>query len=282
MKLLGKVAIVTGGARGIGKAVATLFVEEGAKVVIASKTAEEVKSTEDQLKKILPDVVGIVGDVSKFKDVQKVVEETLKNFGTVDILVNCAGIQQPIGPFWDTDIDEWIKNIHVNLIGTAMCCKTILPFMMKKGKGKIINFSGGGATSGRPNFSAYSCSKSAVVRFTETLSMELEGSRIDVNAIAPGAVNTRMLKEIIEAGDRAGKELSEAIQRRKRPGAPPQLAAELAVFLSCEDSDGLTGRLISAVWDDWKNFGKSIDKIAGSALYTLRRIDGRSFIEKKP
>jgi len=281
MKLKDKVAIIAGGSRGIGKAIAKAFIEEGARVAIAARSKDVMESTIMELKP-QGEIIGIPADISKREDVQNLVERTFKHYGTLDILVNVAGVQAPIGTLMEVDIQEWIDNIHINLIGTVLCCKEALPYMIAKRRGKIINFSGGGATSPRPNFSAYASSKAAIVRFTETLAMEVRNWGIDVNAIAPGAVNTRMLEEIIKAGDKSGgKELLDALERKQNGGTPPELAAELAVFLASEDSNGLTGRLISAVWDDWKNFDKNINDIINSSLYTLRRIDGNNFIETK-
>jgi len=281
VKIKDKVAIITGGSRGIGKAVAKAFLQEGARVAIAARSKIEVENSVQDLKQA-GEIIGIATDVSKEVDVKNLVEQTLRHYGSFDILVNAAGVQGPIGPLIEVDIQEWINNIHTNLIGTVLCCKAVLPIMIDKRRGKIINFSGGGATSPRPNFSAYACSKAAIVRFTETLAMEVKYFGIDVNAIAPGAVNTRMIREIVDAGNKAGeKELTEAIIISQKEGTSPELAAELAVFLASKNSDGLSGRLISAVWDDWQNFDKNISNIKKSSLYTLRRIDGRNFVERK-
>jgi NAD(P)-dependent dehydrogenase (short-subunit alcohol dehydrogenase family) len=282
VKLKDKVAIITGGSGGIGRIIAKAFLQEGAKVVIAARSQTKIDNTVKDLSQ-LGEIIGISMDVSKEKEVQNLVERTLRQYGTVDILVNAAGIQGPIGPLIEVNIQEWINNIYINLIGTVLCCKAVLPIMVEKKKGKIINFSGGGATSPRPNFSAYACSKAAIVRFTEVLAIEVKDYNIDVNAVAPGAVYTRMLEEIIKAGNRAGKkEFSEAIKIKQKGGTSAEIAADLVVFLSSPDSDGLTGRLISAVWDDWKNFDeKTIAEISNSSIYTLRRIDGKNFLEKR-
>jgi NAD(P)-dependent dehydrogenase (short-subunit alcohol dehydrogenase family) len=275
-----RVAIITGAARGIGKVIAALFVRNGAKVVIVSRNAQEVKKTVNQLTDDTTNVIGIPADVSILVDIEKVVSETLNVFKTIDILVNCAGVQKPIGPLTDVSIKDWTANIYVNLIGTVICCKTVLPIMIEKRGGKIINFSGGGATSPRPNFTAYACSKAAIVRFTETLAMEVKDHGIDVNAIAPGPVNTRMLREIVEAGNKAGKKELEEVKKMISKGAvPPEHAAQLALFLASDASNGITGRLISAIWDDWRNFSDRVEQIKCSALYTIRRIDGKSFQE---
>jgi NAD(P)-dependent dehydrogenase (short-subunit alcohol dehydrogenase family) len=276
-----KVAIITGGSRGIGKAIAQAFLQQGARVVIAARTEPEIDRSVKELSR-LGQVIGLPTDVAKKEDVQNLIEETLKEYGSIDILVAAAAIQTPIGPLVEAETDAWIHNIQVNLIGTVLCSKAVLPSMIAQKKGKIVTFSGGGGTSPRPNFSAYACSKAAVVRFTETLALEVREHGIDVNTIAPGSVNTGMLDEIIKAGRKSGdKELNEALERERKGGTSPRLAADLAVFLASEESDGITGRLISAVWDDWKGLKDDPGRITGSSLYTLRRIDGQKFFEGK-
>jgi 3-oxoacyl-[acyl-carrier protein] reductase len=277
-ELINRTAVITGGSGGIGKVVAKAMLNEGAGVVLADCCSTRLEKTLAELNS--PEtVLAVAADVADAEQVQNLVAETRRKFGAVDILVNAAGIQTPIGSFIETDVHSWIRNINVNLIGTVLCCKAVLPDMVKKKQGKIINFSGGGAAGPRPNFSAYACAKTAIVRFTETLAIEIAPYGIDVNAIAPGAVATSMIQEIMKTGDKAGpEELKDAEKIMRQGGTDPLLPAELVVFLASEKSDGLTGRLISAVWDDWKNFGGRINQIADSALYTLRRIDGRNFI----
>ncbi len=276
-RLKDKVALITGGSRGIGKAVALAFLREGARVAIAARSEDEIQDTVQELAKGGP-IIGMAADVSRQEDVQRLVEQTLGHFQRIDILVNGAGIQGPIGPLVEVDFDQWSYNLRVNLSGTVLCCKSVLPGMMAQKGGRIINFSGGGATGPRPNFSAYACSKAAIVRFTETLAVEVRGYGIEVNAIAPGAVNTRMLAEVIMAGDRSGeKEYQEAVGRRDAGGTPPESAADLAVFLSSEESDGITGKLISAPWDLWRDEEFCQRLREERDLGTLRRIDGKYF-----
>jgi 3-oxoacyl-[acyl-carrier protein] reductase len=146
--------------------------------------------------------------------------------------------------------------------------------MKSQGYGKIINLSGGGATAPLPRFPAYAASKAAVVRFTETIAEELAASHIDVNAIAPGALNTRLLDQILEAGpERAGEDFyRRSLKQREEGGASLELAAQLALFLASSESDGISGRLISAVWDDWRSFPRYRERIQKSDVFTLRRI----------
>ena len=276
-KLRRRVAIITGGSRGIGRAIAGAFLLEGAKVIIVARSESKIEKTVEDLKH-KGEIIGMPIDVSNMNEVKRLINQTLESLSTIDILVNAAGVQSPIGPLMDVNAEEWIQNIHINLIGTMLCCKAVLPIMIKKRKGKIINFSGGGATSPRSHFIAYAASKVGVVKLTESLAQEVNEYRIDVNAIDPGTVNTRMLDEIIEAGERAGsKEAREAIMIKQNGGTPPEVSGELAIFLASEESNGLTGRLISAVWDDWKsdNFRNILG--ANSDWGTLRRIDGRNF-----
>jgi 3-oxoacyl-[acyl-carrier protein] reductase len=169
--------------------------------------------------------------------------------------------------------DAWEFNFQVNLFGPMRLIHAILPGMMARGRGKIINFSGGGATAPRPNFSAYAASKAALVRLTETLAMELKPFNIQVNAVAPGAVNTQMLTEVITAGERAGGEYELALERARNGGTPPELVCELIVFLASADSGALTGKLISAPHDPWRSWAGSGADLNSSPLYTLRRLD---------
>ena len=145
--------------------------------------------------------------------------------------------------------------------------------MSKGGGGKIINLSGGGSTAPRPFFSAYGASKTAVVRLTETLAKEVAPMNIQVNAIAPGAVNTRMLEEVISAGDKAGSTASrEARKQTMSGGTPINKPASLASFLGSDDSGVLSGKLISAVWDNLEDIAGSEGALNESDMYTLRRV----------
>ena len=273
MKLKDRVAVVTGAGRGIGKAIVLALANEGANVAVVSRTLSEVREVAAEVQGLGRRSLAIKADVSSEIEVEAMVKSIMAEFGKVDILVNNAGILGPIGPVVGNDIKSWLDTIHINLIGTFLCTRAVLPVMIKNRQGRIINLSGGGATSPRPRFSAYAASKAAIVRFTEIVAEEMKEFDIQVNAIAPGAVNTRLLDEILAAGESAGEStLTEAKHQRETGGISPTAAATLAVFLASEESKGLTGRLISAVWDDWQNLPGQIDKVMASDLYTLRRI----------
>ena len=283
MKLKDRVAILTGGGRGIGEAIAVAFAKEGASLTLVSRTPEQIEKVASGLKQYNVNVLALKGDVSKEKTAQTVVKRTVDTFGTVDILVNCAGILGPVGRFDTNDWKQWKETLDVNLFGTLQFIRETAPHMMKKKYGKIINFSGGGATGPLPNFTAYGASKVAIVRMTETLAQEYKEFHIDINAIAPGAVNTKMLDDILSAGDAAGPDYHiKTLAQKEKGGTPPEVAAQLAVYLASAASDGLTGKLISAPWDTWKEFtAEHIKNITASSLYTLRRIDNMQFYEKK-
>lgn len=278
-----KVVVITGGTGGMGKALAIRFAQEKAKLAILGTTSSRVdQCLRDIASHCSVPPIGFALDVACAEEVQNTFAAIFDTFGEIHVLINGAGIQSPIGLFAENPISDWIRTIQVNLIGTMLCIKAVLPSMMKAQYGKIINFSGGGATSPRPRFSAYGTSKAGVVRFTEILAKELRPYHIDVNAIAPGAVNTRMLEEVLNAGKAlAGEEYDKALEQKEKGGTSPTLAAELAVFLASPASDGITGKLISAVWDSWqeKAFQDRLRK--DPDFGTLRRIDERNYFKRE-
>jgi len=275
MKLKGKVAIITGASKGIGKCIAETFAREGCNLSIVSRHFEEISAAAEKLKKYNVDVLHLKCDVSNPAEVEEMVKKTMGHFKKIDILVNNAGIYGPLGLLIDNDIELWAKTININLMGTVMCTKFVLPYMMKTRKGKIINLSGGGSGGApTPTISAYATSKVAVVRFTEVVAEEVKDYNIQVNSIAPGGVNTRLLDQVLEAADRVDQKfLEKAKKQEETGGTPPEKAAQLVLYLASDDSDGITGKLISAVWDNYKNFSNQLDEIKGTSIYTLKRID---------
>ncbi|MCL5265291.1 MAG: SDR family oxidoreductase [Chloroflexi bacterium] len=284
-KLAGKVAIVTGAGRGIGRAIALAIGGEQARLVVASRTLHEVEETAAALRSMGCQAFAVAADVSNWKSARDLIALAFVQYGGIHILVNNAGVQGPIGPLVQNDVDEWVRTIRVNLIGTFHCCKAAVPYMIQQRCGTIINLSGGGATAHRPHFSAYAASKAAVVRLTETLAEEVIGYNIRVNAVAPGAVNTRMLDEVLSAGASAGeKALSQARLQIETGGTPPELASALVVYLASDESDGLTGKVISALYDGWQDWNSSrIDELMSAPWLEVRRIDDftlRPFLNK--
>jgi NAD(P)-dependent dehydrogenase (short-subunit alcohol dehydrogenase family) len=281
MKLGGQVAFITGAGRGIGESIAKAFSRAGARVVLLARTASEVGRVASEVETDGGIALALSGDVSVLSDVENSVAAALERFGQIDFLVNCAGILGPIGRLVDNNPEAWVKTIQVNLMGTMLCLRAVLPHMIARRRGVVVNLSGGGSVTPMPRFSAYSASKAAVVRLTETIAEEVKEYGIRVNAISPGAVNTRMLDQTIAAGEAAGGDYhSKVVQIKAEGGTPPTLAADLAVFLASQEAAGITGRLISAVWDDWQSLPGRTGEISNSSMFTLRRIDGRHFTEK--
>jgi NAD(P)-dependent dehydrogenase (short-subunit alcohol dehydrogenase family) len=277
MKLLARNAIITGANRGFGFEVAKKFVEEGASVVICGRDSNQVSHAVDRLQEIVSveqTVFGLSIDVSKEESVKKLINNAIAHLGRIDIVVNNAGIYGPKGLIEDVDSEEWITAIHINLLSVFFMCKWILPHMKMNNAGKIINLSGGGATAPLPRISAYAASKAAVVRLTETLAEECKEYSIEINAVAPGALNTRLLDEVLESGpDRVGKAFYEkALKQKSTGGTPLDLGASLCVYLASSESDGITGKLISAPWDPWQNLAHYREDLKNTDIYTLRRI----------
>jgi 3-oxoacyl-[acyl-carrier protein] reductase len=282
LKLTGKVAIITGAGRGIGKAISSAYAREQATLVLVSRTLSELKETAEQISRMGNQVLPLKADVSSASDVNDVVETSLEHFNKIDVLVNNAAIVGPIGPLQENDVADWIKTVDVNLVGAFLCCKAVLPTMIRQGAGKIINLSGGGVTGPRARFSAYAASKSAVIGLTSTLAEELKPFNIQVNAISPGAIFSRLHEQVLTAGVSAGEKELQVSSRLKQEEGSMELPANLAVFLASHESDGLTGRLISAVWDDWQHLDQEkIKRIMANDVYTLHRIDEMMYYSKK-
>lgn len=285
-KLQGRAALITGASQGLGKEIAATYLHEGASVFICARSSELLEQTREELG-TLGKVASRACDVSNFEQVDKLVDEALAVFPHLDIVVNNAGVQGPKGLIEDINWDDWRTSVEINLFAAVLLAKQLIPHMRKRGYGKFIQLSGGGATAPRPRFSAYAAAKAAVVRFCETLAHEVADDKIDVNCIAPGALNTRMLDEVIEAGpDRVGADVYEqALKQKDSGGAGLDKGAALAVFLAAKESDGITGRLISAQWDPWQDLPGYVNDLAKSDIYTLRRIvpgeRGKDWDQKK-
>ena len=279
-KLNSKRIIITGGSLGIGFAIAKACAGQGAEVIIAARNQGNL---EDSLKKIKSisekNHIAYSLDVGDLKAV-KVFAEWIKNEGlVVNGLVNCAGIYGPIGKTPNIDMENFTQAIRINFLGTVYMCSVFSPLLVSGTNKKIVNYSGGGAASPFPNYSAYASSKAAIVRFTENLSGELDDDGFDINCIAPGFVITRLHQETVGAGsEMAGPGFYENTKKQiEEGGVPPEIAAELTIFLLSEDADGSTGKFLSAPWDPWqdKTFQEKLRE--DNDLATLRRIDDKYF-----
>jgi len=271
MELAGRRCLVTGGGRGIGRAIALALAREGAKVALLARTEAELDETAALVEELGAEVLPLQADVGQREQVDAAIEKMLAEWDGVEVLVNNAGIQGPLGRVEEVDPEAWMQVIQVNLGGCFYVTRKVLPTMIAQGYGKIINLSGGGAVGPRPFFSAYSASKAAVVRFSENLAGEVAEHGIDINSIAPGAVNTRMLDERLEAGTAVGGQEMKIDQRLlEEGGTKPERPAALVVYLASARSDGLSGRLLAAVWDPWDDF--DVAAVMGTEAFTVRRL----------
>lgn len=277
MKLQGRHALITGANQGLGEAIAAEFIKNGASIAICARDMDKLLLVEKKLKAFAlkgQKIMAIRADVAVEKDVENFIARGINSLGKIDIFVNNAGIYGPKGAIEDVDSLEWAKTIQVNLCGTFYGCRHIVKHMKKNKYGKIINLSGGGGTAPLPFISAYAASKAGVIRLTETIAEECKEFNIDVNAVAPGALNTRLLEEILAVGpEKVGKNFyDKSVKQKEQGGVSLELGASLCVFLASSESDGISGRLISAQWDPWKNLEKYRTELMAGDIYTLRRI----------
>lgn len=273
MKLNGLNALITGGSQGLGKVIAEQFVREGANITICARDVTTLTQAQYDLAKLAgpgQTVRAQACDVSDERQVKALVAAS----GTVHVLVNNAGIYGPMGPTESVDWQEWRRALEINLYGVLLPTRALIPQFKAAGRGKIIILSGGGATNPLPNISSYAASKAAVVRLMETLAEELKPFHVDVNAIAPGALNTRFLDQVLGGGtDAVGDAFyAKALKQRDSGGVPLEKGARLCVYLASAQSDGITGKLISAQWDPWETLHEHKAELAESDIYTLRRI----------
>jgi NAD(P)-dependent dehydrogenase (short-subunit alcohol dehydrogenase family) len=277
MKLENRNAVVTGGSQGLGRAIVERFVREGANVLFCARDSGPLRQFEEELRKSAQGdqlIIAQACDVSSASEVQDLFRKVDDDFlGPLHILVNNAGIYGPKGPSEEVDWSEWVRCLEINLYGTFLPCRHAIERFKKSGYGKIINVSGGGATTPLPNISAYAASKAAVVRLTETLAEELRAFHVDINALAPGALNTRFLDEVLQAGpEKVGAAFyARAVTQSKEGGVPLDMGADLSLYLASAESDGITGKLLHAKWDPWASLQAHRDDL-NSDIYTLRRI----------
>ena len=271
LRLKGRVALITGAGRGIGQAIALAYAKEGARLALAARTLSELEDTARQAASLGAETIAIPTDVADRAQVDEMARRTLERFSTIDILVNNAGVPGPVGPLQDNDVAYWLRTIEVNLIGVYLCCRAVLPTMLSRNTGNIINMSGQGSR----HLSAYETSKMGLNYLTEVLSTELEGTNVRVNAMKPGPIHTRIAEEVLAAavaiGDTWLLELNREVPDDSCPSM--QRAAELAVFLASDASADLSGRTLDAVTDDFAALPPKIPGIMASDVYTMRRVE---------
>jgi NAD(P)-dependent dehydrogenase (short-subunit alcohol dehydrogenase family) len=271
-RLEGRVALITGGGRGIGRAIARACAAEGARLALASRTAAELEETALMVKNEHgAEAITLVADVSVREQVDRAVDRALAHYGAIDVLVNNAGNIGPVNTVWNCDTEEWAHAISVHPMGVFYGCCAVLPPMLERGRGRIVNMSGVGG----PNATAYDAAKTAIVNFTENLALELKDTPVTVNAISPGSTHTRMWEETRDLSRAIGDLATywRGVQVTSGQGASIERAAELAVFLGSDDCGALSGRLIRAFADRFEDFPERVPEIMASEAYQLRRVD---------
>jgi NAD(P)-dependent dehydrogenase (short-subunit alcohol dehydrogenase family) len=253
-------ALVTGGGRGIGQGIALRLAKEGIRVAISARSAGELAET---VRLSEGKILAITGDVSHEEDVGAMVNRTEAELGPIDLLINNAGIGGPLGPFLDATPEAWWKTLEVNLRGPYLCCRAVLPGMIARGAGRIINMASGAGTFPIPDMSAYVASKTALIRLSEQLAMEMKSHGISVFPIRPGVVRTAMVAEAREAVPLIQKILDEG------QDVTPDTVADLVLFLASGKADRLSGRLFS-VNEDLEEIVRRAEDVERDNLYLLR------------
>jgi 3-oxoacyl-[acyl-carrier protein] reductase len=247
-ELQGQVALITGGGRGIGRNIAVELAGAGMKVAVAARSNEEIEETAAEVGGL-----AIKCDVSDRDSVERMVGGAEEKLGPLDLLVSNAGISVEEGAAWELDTEEWWRVFEVNVLGVYLCCRAVIPGMLDRGRGRIVNVASGAAYLPGSSSTAYSASKAAVHRFSETLANQLRG-RIPVFSISPGLVKTRMTEPF---GDDA-------------PWTPPELAPRLVRALASSRLDELAGRYLHAEHDDVDALAARIDEILENDLNAIR------------
>lgn len=267
MSFKGKIVVVVGATGVIGNAIAKKFSRDGAILVLTS-------SSQTNLKKLKIGHMNVAVNVTSETSVKNLFKKIEKKYGRVDVIVTAFGIQGSIGLFSDIKPQAWESAIDVNLFGVVRCLYYAIPLLKKSKRGKILLFSGG-SEGPKPRLTSYIASKSAIIRFGETLANELREYHIDVNSIAPGPVNSGFNQYIIKAGKNAGYDLLKEAHAQisgTSVTVNPEIVADLVTFLASDKSNGITGKNISAIRDPWKDFPKHMKDIIHSDVYTFHRI----------
>jgi NAD(P)-dependent dehydrogenase (short-subunit alcohol dehydrogenase family) len=269
--LTGQVAIVTGGGRGIGRAIALGLAKAGATVAVVARSEDQLAESVTEITRLGARAISITADVSDPAAVQKMVVEIEGTLGAVNLLVNNAGLAGPIGPTWETDPDDWWRCLEVNLRGPMLCSRAVLPGMIARGGGRIVNVASGAGAFAIPYLGAYVTSKTALIRFTEILALETAPHEVKVFAIEPGTVRTSMAEHALELEE--GKQwlpwFTEVFKRGE--DVQPTVAADLVLFLASGRADALSGRFFTIEDDVGDLAERAGDKGLGD-LQTLRLI----------
>jgi 3-oxoacyl-[acyl-carrier protein] reductase len=249
-ELAGQIALVTGGGRGVGASIARELAAAGMQVAVAARTAGEIETVAAEIQGL-----ALVADVSRHDDAERLVAETERRLGPLDLLVNNAGIILWENAAWEVDTETWWRVLRVNVLGAYLLCRAVIPGMLKRGRGRIVNVTSGAAYTPGSTSSAYAASKAALARFSETLAEQLSGSGIAVFPITPGRVRTAMTEGHLPA---AGE------------WTPIERAGELVRAIAAGELDALSGRYLHAEHDAPRRLARAIDRILAEDLNAIR------------
>ena len=263
--------LVTGAGRGIGKRLALGFARQGARIGLVSRSKAEIDLAHIEIEQAGGNALRIRADVTDPEQLTLAVDRVRVVFGSpVDVLICAAAVTGPLYPFAQANAKSWTDAITINLLGVVHSCRAVLPQMIDKRSGKIIVLTCGGDDLPKANFSAYSTSKTAVIRFVESLAPEILDHNVQINCFDPGAAYTSMTDEIIRAENRLDQRvIAAAKETRRTGGVPPELQLQHVMFLASEQSNHITGKLVH-VTDDWKKLKHA--NLRPDA-YTLRRVN---------
>lgn len=267
--LQGQVALVTGSGRGIGRAIAQALASAGAAVAVVSRSAEELSETVHLVEQDGGRASAFPADVTNAEAIQKAIRAIEQSLGPVDILVNNAGTAKPLAPFAHCDVNEWWQGMEINMLGPVLCSRFVLPGMISRRKGRIINVASGAGAMAMTNFSSYVCSKTALVRFTECLALETKSYGIAVFVIAPGTVKTAMSEYSVNSAE--GQKWLPWFKRIFDEGftVPPERPASLVLELASGRADVLSGRFVS-IYDDLDQLLQGSAEVEKRNLHALK------------
>ena len=272
-----RITLITGASRGLGAYLASRFWHAGWSLVLVARDEGALVDACVKFEKRPFQTLELVScDLASIDQIKKLSFFLKEKYQSLDLLINNAAIQGPVGLLEQNDFDEWVKALQINLLAPVLLCKELIPLLNKASNASIINLSGGGATGPRPSFSSYASSKAALVRFSETIADELRSQNIRVNSIAPGAMKTNMLEKVLAFPGNVGeRELELAKKVFSEGGASMDEIADLMLFLANDTGKGITGKLISAIWDNWVEWPNHLSELNRTDAFTLRRIVGR-------
>lgn len=273
-------AIVTGASRGLGRLITIELARAGVDVLMVARDEQALAQIARVASGSSASLHPVVCDLFNPKAVE-MVTLAAQRFGSVDILINNAAIQGPIGPVWKMDLSALEATMRINFLVPVALTRAVLNGMLVSGAGWIVNISGGGATAPRPMFAAYGAAKTALVRFAETLAAETADKGVRVNSVAPGAFASGMTEAIITGGQDAGESERKSAEKilTSRDDTAAQKTAKLVTYLVAGPGRDVTGKLISTLWDPWSEFHQHWDDLRSSDVFTLRRIVP---IDRKP